>query len=114
VALKVNAPTLSPALEFALQAYVCHHVGMRNEAKSTQYTIRGIPPSVDRALRKLAGKQSKSLNRVLLEAVSAAAGLECEAELNHDLDGFINTWIPDRKTEAALVEQRKVDLKDWK
>jgi hypothetical protein len=87
---------------------------MTESSRVAQYTIRGVPRSVDRALRKIANKRNKSLNAVLIEAVSAAAGVELEAPVNHDLDGFIHTWIPDRKTDAALAQQRKLDPKDWK
>lgn len=80
---------------------------------STQYTIRNVPPSVDRTLRKRAQAQGRSLNDVLLEALSAAASVAKEPRTYADLDHLIGTWVHDPETERALAEQRTVDARDW-
>lgn len=79
-----------------------------------QYTIRNIPRSVDRALKKKALEKGKSLNALLLETLSKEAGLEGDPQIHHDLDFLIGTWVHDDETEKALSEQRSVDPKDWK
>ena len=79
-----------------------------------QYTVRGVPPHIDRALRRKARSENKSLNEVLLESlvqsVDAAGG---EPEF-HDLDDCIGTWEDDPAVDAALAAQRSIDRKLWR
>jgi predicted HicB family RNase H-like nuclease len=44
----------------------CDHVGMKQKARSIQYTLRGVPPEVDRILRRKAAQRRQSLNQVVL------------------------------------------------
>lgn len=91
-----------------------YHVGMDSNAKQKrQYTIRNVPRSVDRALRQRARDEGKSLNLILLEALSKEVGVGAEPELHHDLDALIGSWIHDPETEKALSEQRKINPRDW-
>lgn len=80
---------------------------------STQYTIRGVPRSVDRALRKRADDQGRSLNAILLEVLTDAAAVAKAPRVHDDLDHLIGTWVHDPETERALADQRKVDPRDW-
>jgi hypothetical protein len=84
------------------------------KARDAQYTIRGVPRSVDRALRRKAREQGKSLNAFVIEALRTAAGVAAEAPEHHDLDAFIGSWVEDPETEAALREQRTIDEADWR
>jgi len=79
-----------------------------------QYTVRNIPRSVDRALKRKALDKGKSLNALILEALSIEAGLAGEPKSYDDLDFLIGSWISDPEVEKALTEQRVVDSKDWK
>lgn len=79
-----------------------------------QYTIRNVPRSVDRALRKRAAEQGRSLNTILLEALATAASVANEPRVHDDLDHLIGSWVHDPATERALDEQRKVDPRDWR
>ena len=88
----------------------CHHVGMTSKAR--QYTIRNVPASVDRALRRKAVERRVSLNSLLLSALDAEVG-GAVPRLQHDLDGFFGTWISDAKVDRALAEVRRVDPRDW-
>jgi hypothetical protein len=36
-----------------------------------------------------------------------------EGPLHHDLDDFFGSWLQDPTVDAALEEQRQVDLRDW-
>jgi hypothetical protein len=83
------------------------------KAASSQYTIRGVPASVDRALRRRARERGKSLNAVLVEAVTRAAGVDTEPATYDDLDHLIGSWISDPDTERALAEQRRIEPGDW-
>jgi hypothetical protein len=82
--------------------------------KAKQYTIRNVSKAVDRALRKKAAEKQTSLNAVLLSALEKEAGLEMEETQYHDLDFLIGSWVADPVTEQALLEERKIDPRDWK
>ncbi len=81
--------------------------------KARQYTIRNVPSSVDRALRRKAAERRVSLNTLVLHVLEAEAGGLGEPRLQHDLDAFFGSWIRDPKVERALAEGRRVDPRDW-
>jgi hypothetical protein len=81
--------------------------------KAKQYTIRNVPSSVDRALRRKAVTRKISLNTLVLHALEAEVGLTAEPREHHDLDGFFGSWIADAKVDRALAAQRRVDRRDW-
>jgi hypothetical protein len=83
-------------------------------SKARQYTIRNVPPSVDRALRKKAAERGTSLNGLLLAALAKEAGVGDDAAVFDDLDAFVGTWVDDPAVDAALREQRTVDERDWR
>jgi plasmid stability protein len=76
-----------------------------------QYTIRGIPPEVDRVLRQKAARRGQSLNRVVLGELTVAAigGHRCAAF--SDLAGG---WTPDPAFDQILAAQRRIDRDKWK
>ena len=78
-----------------------------------QYTIRRVPPAVDRALRHRARRLGRSLNQVALEALAEGAGVEGAPARHTDLDGFFGSWVGDVAVERALTEQRKIDAALW-
>ena len=80
--------------------------------KAAQYTIRNVPASVDRALRRRAAAAKVSLNTLLLRALGAEAGVSHARERN-DLDSFFGSWIADRRVEEALADVRRVEPRDW-
>jgi hypothetical protein len=47
---------------------------MKQRDDSVQYTARGIPREIDRALRQNAARRKQSLNRVILDELAAATG----------------------------------------
>ncbi len=78
-----------------------------------QYTIRNVPPGLDRALRAKATARGVSLNTLLVEALAAGAGLTTEPKLYDDLDDLLGSWVRDKAVDRALSAQRQVDPKDW-
>jgi hypothetical protein len=68
---------------------------------NTQYTIRSIPPKVDQALRKKSQKTGKSLNEVVIEALTKGAGMTPDATFN-DLDWFIGSTPVDTGFDEAM------------
>lgn len=79
-----------------------------------QFTIRRVPAEVDRALRSRAKKEGKSINKILLESLSLAAGQVSTPLLFHDLDELAGTWTEDPEFDRAIEDQRKVDPELWK
>jgi plasmid stability protein len=79
---------------------------------SRQYTIRNVPPSLDRALRREAARTRRSLNAIALDALAKAVQLD-GAE-HHDLDAFFGSWVEDPAVDRALHDQRRVDADLWK
>ncbi|MBY0495978.1 MAG: hypothetical protein K2Y23_17355 [Cyanobacteria bacterium] len=79
-----------------------------------QYTIRGIPPEVDQALRKRARSTGKSLNETALEALADGAGVAGTSRKRRDLSDIVGTWVPDPEFEEALADQRRIDEDLWR
>jgi plasmid stability protein len=73
------------------------------------YTIRGVPRSVDKALRQRARREGQSLTAVAIELLRTALGLEGETVKHRDLGDIAGSWVHDAETEAAIEEQRRVD-----
>ena len=55
---------------------------------SIQYTIRAIPPKLDKTLRQQSKVSGKSLNEVVIAALAKGAGITPDATFN-DLDWLI-------------------------
>lgn len=79
-----------------------------------QYTVRGIPKSIDKALRERARREGKSLNEVALAALGAGLGLGEEQRVWRDLSDIAGTWVKDAAVERALEEQRTIDPELWR
>ena len=88
-----------------------HHAGMK--AQAHQYTIRNVPPRLDRALRTKAVTRGVSLNTLMVQALEAEAGLGGEPRTYDDLDDLFGTWVHDKAVDRALAAQRRVDPRDW-
>jgi plasmid stability protein len=78
-----------------------------------QYTVRGIPVTVDKALRQRARAKGKSLNEVAIEVLAEGIGLEARLD-RRDLSDIVGTWKKDAAIEAALAAQDEVDEGLWK
>jgi hypothetical protein len=84
---------------------------MKEQAGSIQYTIRGIPREVDRALRKKAASRKQSLNQVIVDELTTATIGEPRRANFVDLVG---TWTPDPEFDEVLAWQRRIDPDKWK
>ena len=84
---------------------------MKLQAEPVQYTIRGVPPEVDRVLRQKAARRKQSLNRVILEElIAVTVGQRRKADFS-DLAG---RWTPDPAFDEILAAQRQIDWDKWK
>lgn len=80
-----------------------------------QYTVRDIPPHVDRALRRKALAEHKSLNEVLRNALIREVEEEgLSPRRHHDLDDLAGTWVEDPEFDAALAAQDQIDEALWR
>ena len=99
-----------------MPANVAYGVGMkrRQSAEAIQYTLRNVPPGVDRALRQRAKQLSRSLNDVAIEALMRGMGAMLEPTEQHDLDFLFGSWVDDPKVDEALEDQRQIDSELWR
>ena len=81
---------------------------------SVQYTIRQVPATVDRSLRRKSRQSRQSLNEAALEALAKGLGLAEERPRFHDLDSLAGTWQEDAAFDAAIAAQDQVDPRLWK
>jgi hypothetical protein len=79
-----------------------------------QYTIRGIPPRVDSALRERARATGKSLNEVVIEALAESAGVICAPRKRRNLDDIAGSWKADKAFDDAIAAQDQIDEDLWK
>jgi hypothetical protein len=79
-----------------------------------QYTIRGVPPAVDSALRERARAAGKSLNEAAVDALAEGSGLTGSRRKRRDLGDIARTWKTDKAVDAALADQDRVDEDLWR
>jgi HicB family len=84
---------------------------MKQKAQSVQYTLRGVPPEVDRALRRKAAERKQSLNQLVIdELVAAVVGEKRRA----DFSDLVGKWTPDPAFDEVVAAQRRIDYDKWK
>ena len=86
---------------------------MKNE-RAIQYTIRGLPRSLDDALRRKSRREGKSLNAATVETLAEGLGLSGEPLRYHDLDFLPGSWVEDPEFDAAIKQQDRVDVDLWR
>ncbi len=67
-----------------------------------QYTIRGIPPSIDKELRRMAQVSGRSLNKVVVETLQVGTNTPPSMEPDTSLDDLFGLMS---KKDAALLEE---------
>lgn len=84
---------------------------MKAQARTIQYTVRGVPADVDRNLREKAARRRQSLNQVILdELVAASTGSRRRA----DFSDLVGRWTPDPGFDETIAAQRQIDWERWK
>ena len=79
-----------------------------------QYTVRAVPEAVDRAVRHRAGREGKSINAVVVEALARGLELDAGPAEHTDLDPLIGTWQEDPSFDRAVADFQRVDDDAWK
>ncbi len=77
---------------------------------NTQYTIRAVLPSIDKALRRRAKQETKSLNAVAIEALARGLELDGKPVEHTDLDALIGSWQEDKAFDQAIADFEKVSF----
>lgn len=88
-----------------------YHVGMKRQACDIQYTVRGIPHEVDRALRRKAAQRKVSLNRIIVEELTAGT---TGARKRADFRDVAGQWTPDPAFDDIIAAQRQIDVEKWR
>jgi hypothetical protein len=78
-----------------------------------QYTIRGIPPAVDAALRERARVTGKTLNEVVIEALAEGLGVTGAPRKRRNVDDIAGSWIEDDAFDDAIASQDQIDEDMW-
>jgi hypothetical protein len=81
---------------------------------NTQYTIRSVPAAIDRALRRRAKQEAKSLNAVAVEALARGLELDAKPVEYAELDALIGSWQEDPAFDRAIADFERVDEEAWK
>jgi hypothetical protein len=84
---------------------------MRGQARDIQYTIRGIPPEVDRALRRKAAQRKQSLNQIIVDELTAST---TGGRKRADFSDLVGRWTPDPAFDEIMASQRQIDPDKWK
>jgi hypothetical protein len=84
---------------------------MRKQARIVQYTVRGIPPEVDRALRRKAEQRKESLNQIIIDELTTAT---IGGRKRADFDDLVGRWTPDPEFDEIVASQRQIDPNQWK
>jgi hypothetical protein len=85
----------------------------KHTEKSMQLTVRGVPAQVKKTLAKRADSERKSLNTVLVEVLSDAAGIAAQPAIYSDLDHLAGRWIDDPEFDKAIIHQDQIDDSMW-
>lgn len=74
-----------------------------------QYTIRAVPPAIDRALRRRVKQEDKSFNAVAVEAFARDLELDAKPVEHTDLDSLVGSWHEDNAFDRAISDFERVD-----
>ncbi|HEV2391280.1 MAG TPA: hypothetical protein VG146_02850 [Verrucomicrobiae bacterium] len=84
------------------------------KTSAVQYTLRGVPKAVDRALRRKSRQEGKSLNTVAVETLAEGLRVGGETLRYDDLQSLVGSWVEDPKFDAAVQAQDTVDPDLWR
>jgi len=79
--------------------------------QATQYTVRGVPKEVDRALRRRAKERNVSINQVIIDELTAATIGRRQLA---DFSDLVGRLLPDDKLDEILGAQRQIHPDDWR
>lgn len=78
-----------------------------------QYTIRNIPPDVDRVIRKRSEQSGKSFNQTVVELLSMQTFGAPKPPETSNFDWLYNKKTLDASFDEAIENLSQVDTKLW-
>ena len=92
--------------------YIEYNAGMNK----LQYTIRNIPPDVDKVIRKRAKRKGKSFNTTVVEALmmQTLGSTDIERAGKDVFDRLRGANTLDNGFDAAIEDQSKTDDSIWR
>ena len=82
--------------------------------RTNQYTLRGIPDALDRALRRRARQEGKSLNRTAVDLLAQGLGVSSHPSGHDGLDDLAGTWVDDPDFDKAILDMDRIDPHLWR
>lgn len=79
-----------------------------------QYTIRNIPPSVDKVIRKRANQSGKSFNQTVVDLLSLQTFGTTKPASDDNFDWLCGAMRLDDEFDEAIKQQSRVDEALWK
>lgn len=81
-----------------------------------QYTIRNVPPAVDKAIRKRSKRSGKSFNQTVVELLTLQTfgTTEPPAVADNNFDWLYNRRTLDDSFDEAVAKLSKVDERLWR
>jgi Ribbon-helix-helix protein, copG family len=81
-------------------------------------TLRGIDEALAEELKKLARREGKSVNQVIVDALKKRCGLEKDRKhtrMHHDMDHLFGRWSRSEfeKIQSKIDAERRIDLELW-
>ena len=108
----VFAPGIAPDTHHTVTP--CCVCACTSYTRCMQYTIRGIPPKVNNALRARARAADKSLNEAAITALAEGTGVTGGDRKRRNLADIAGTWRPARAVDSAFTAQDGVDKDLWR
>ena len=81
---------------------------LQSKGVRMRYTVRNVPPSIDREIRGRSNRSGKSLNETLVDTLRKGLAV------HNDLDDLFGTWKSDEEFDRAVREQDVVDEDTWR
>ncbi len=78
-----------------------------------QYTIRNIPPAVDRVIRKRSKQSGKSFNQTVVDLLSLQTFGTTKIPPDNNFDWLYNKNTLDESFDEAIENLSQVDEKLW-
>jgi len=78
-----------------------------------QYTIRNVPPSVDKVIRKRSKQSNKSFNQTVVDLLTLQTFGTTKVPSNNNFDWLYNKNTLDEAFDNAIESMSQVDEKLW-
>lgn len=79
-----------------------------------QYTIRNIPPVVDRVIRKRSKQSGQSFNQTVVDLLSLQTLGTTKPPVDDNFDWLFGAMQLDDGFDEAIKEQSRIDEELWK